>query len=243
MIDVLSPQPALSLTLDEAQRRPIPPGRLREVVTDMECRTAPTDPPPPLPVGVRLVRHAGDLTWDVFGPIFHAVGAPWMWRDRLHRTPEAEAAHLADPGVVIHLLARVTDGAILGFCEMDCRDPAAGFKVLYFGLMPDVIGGGLGRALFAHALADAWTQRPSRIALDTCTHDSPRAVGFYEKFGFQVVGSPRVTEFDDPRRTGLLPPSAGADIPWAPLTERPPALRTNAETPAPETSAAETSAP
>ncbi|MQX35719.1 GNAT family N-acetyltransferase [Roseospira navarrensis] len=226
MTPVLTPTPALSLTLDEARARPIPPGRLRETVTDMEGRTPPAGPPPPLPDDLRLVRHAGTLSWEAFAPLFFAVGAPWLWRDRLYRSEAEEIAHLADPGIVIHILERAADGARLGFCEMDGRDPAAGFKVLYFGLIPEAIGGGRGRLLFAHALADAWAMGPSCIRLDTCTHDHPKAVAFYEGFGFVATGQ-RVTEADDPRLTGLLPRETGPTIPLAPLTERPPALRTD----------------
>jgi GNAT superfamily N-acetyltransferase len=212
--------------VDEARTRPVPPGRLRETVTDMESRTPPAAPPPPMPADLRLVRHAGTLTWAAFKPLFLAVGAPWIWRDRLYRSEAAEAAHLADPGVVVHVLERAADGTRVGFCEMDCRDPGAGFKVLYFGLIPQAIGGGRGRLLFAHALADAWAMGPSCIRLDTCTHDHPKAVAFYQAFGFAVTGR-RVTEADDPRLTGLLPRDAGPTIPLAPLVERPPMLRTD----------------
>ncbi|WP_299439445.1 N-acetyltransferase [uncultured Rhodospira sp.] len=225
-MSALMASPSESMTVDEAMRRPIGPGRLRETVTDMAARTPPDDPPAPLPTGVSVARHAGTLTWATFAPLFHAVGAPWLWRDRLTRSPAEQEAHLADPGVVVHVLHDGV-GAALGFCEMDCRDAAAGFRVLYFGLVPDAIGGGLGRALFARALADAWHMGPVCIRLDTCTHDHPRAVDFYRRFGFSVTGR-RVVEADDPRLTGLLPRDAAAHVPLAPLVERPPALRTDA---------------
>ncbi|MBB4264912.1 GNAT family N-acetyltransferase [Roseospira visakhapatnamensis] len=219
----LTPTPSVSMTLAEAMARPIPPGRLRETVTYMECHQPPEQPQPPLPPGVTLARHAGTLTWADFGPLFHAVGDPWLWRDRLLWPREAIDAHMADPGIVIHLLAR--DGQPLGFCEMDRRDPADGVSVLYFGLVPRAIGGGLGRALFIHALADAWAESPACVRLNTCTHDSPRALAFYQAYGFAVVDR-RVTEADDPRLTGILPAEAGARFPLAPLITRPPALST-----------------
>lgn len=218
------PAPSVSMTLAEAMARPIGPGRLRETVTYMECHQPPEEAPPPLPAGVALERHAGTLTWADFAPLFHAVGDPWLWRDRLLWTPPEIDAHMADPRIVIHVLLK--DGRRLGFCEMDRRDPADGFAVLYFGLVPDAIGGGLGQALFGHALADAWAEAPPCVRLNTCTHDSPRAPAFYQAHGFGAVDR-RVTETDDPRLTGLLSPEAGAGIPLAPLTERPPALRTS----------------
>lgn len=207
-------------------RRPVPPGRLRETVTDMASDRPPETPPPPVPEGFGLVRHAGTLTWAAFAPLFHAVGNPWLWRDRLLRSPAEQDAHLSDPGVVVHILRRDADATDLGFCEMDCRNPAAGFRVLYFGLVPEAIGGGLGRLLFIHALHDAWRHDPTCIRLDTCTHDHPRAVAFYQRFGFTVTGR-RVVEADDPRLTGLLPHKAAPHIPLALLSERPPTLRTD----------------
>jgi len=220
-----SPAPRRVLSLDDARAEPIPPGRLRELVTDMEAaRPDPVPDPPPVPAGVGVTRHAGTLSWETFGPLFRAVGAPWLWRDRLLRDADEEARHLADPGIVIHVLERTADGDRLGFCEMDRRDPAAP-RVLYFGLCPDAIGGGLGRLLFAHALAEAWAAGAAVIRLDTCTHDHPKARAFYASFGFRVTGQ-RVVEADDPRLTGLLPRDCAPAVPVAPLTERPPALRT-----------------
>lgn len=222
-----------TLTLEEAMATPIPPGRLRELVTDMDLdRPAEAgqgaDPPCPL-AGLRLVRHAGTLTWARFGPLFRAVGEPWLWRDRLRRSAGEEARHLADPGIVIHIVERIADAAWLGFCEMDRRDPAAP-RVLYFGLRPDVIGGGLGRWLFDCALAETWRAGARVVRLDTCTHDHPGARAFYESVGFRATGQ-RVVEADDPRLDGLLSPDTAPAVPLAPLVERPPALRTDPHQP------------
>lgn len=223
------PMAPRAFSLEEAMAAPIPPGRLRELVTDMALER-PADAGHganvqcPVP-GLALLRHAGTLTWARFGPLFRAVGAPWLWRDRLRRTPAEEARHLADPGIVIHVVERTADGAWLGFCEMDRRDPAAP-RVLYFGLRPDAIGGGLGRWLFARALAEAWQGGARVVRLDTCTHDHPRARAFYESFGFRATGQ-RVVEADDPRLEGLLPADVAPAVPLAPMVERPPALRTD----------------
>ncbi len=221
-----APSPRRVLTLGAARVTPIPPGRLRELVTDMEARAPESVPdPPPPPSGRRLCRHAGTLTWQSFGPLFRAVGAPWLWRDRLLRSPDEEARHLARSDVVIHLLEDTSNDRALGFCEMDRRDPAAP-RVLYFGLRPDAIGCGLGRLLFGHALAETWRAGARVIRLDTCTHDHPGARAFYESFGFRTTGQ-RVVEADDPRHTGLLPPATAPAVPLAPMIERPPALRTD----------------
>lgn len=223
------PTPPRALSLSDAMVTPIPPGRLRELVTDMELDRPPEagqGAGPPCPVdGIRLVRHAGTLTWDRFGPLFRAVGEPWLWRDRLRRSAEEEARHLADPGIVVHIVERIADAAWLGFCEMDRRDPAAP-RVLYFGLRPDAIGGGLGRWLFDCALTETWRAGAEVVRLDTCTHDHPRARAFYESVGFRATGQ-RVVEADDPRLDGLLPRETAPAVPLAPLVERPPALRTD----------------
>lgn len=225
-LEVFTPAPRRVLSLDDARAEPIPPGRLRELVTDMEApRPDPVPDTPPVPAGIGVTRHAGTLSWETFGPLFRAVGAPWLWRDRLLRDPNEEARHLADPGIVIHILEDTTDGRRLGFCEMDRRDPAAP-RVLYFGLRPDAIGAGLGRVLFAHALTEAWRDGAAVIRLDTCTHDHPKARAFYASFGFQATAR-RVVEADDPRLTGLLPRDCAPAVPVAPLAERPPAVRTD----------------
>jgi GNAT superfamily N-acetyltransferase len=59
-------------------------------------------------------------------------------------------------------------------------------EIAYFGLMPDYIGRGLGPALLGWALERAWSYRPRRVWLHTCSLDHPKALAVYRRAGFEV---------------------------------------------------------
>jgi ribosomal protein S18 acetylase RimI-like enzyme len=144
------------------------------------------------------------------------VGAPWLWWERLALGDDALAAVVEDPRVEVRLLR--TRGAVLGFCELDRRDPA-NIEIAFLGLVPEAIGRGVGRLLLAATLKAAWTGPARRVWLHTCDHDHPRALAFYQSAGFRVVRVETV-EIQDPRLTGLLPEAAA---PHVPLAQRAPA--------------------
>ena len=76
----------------------------------------------------------------------------------------------------------------------------------YFGLMPHAVGTGLGR-YFIDAIVDlAWLDGTTRLWVHTCDLDHPRAIGVYQKAGFQAFDQ-YVQTLPDPRLVGLpLPP-------------------------------------
>ena len=117
---------------------------------------------------------------------------------------------LSDPAVDAIALTR--DGQDIGLLELDFRE-ADECEVAFFGLVPDAIGGGLGRFLMGQAIALASARGVSRLWLHTCTLDHPGAVAFYRKIGF--VPYKRAIEItEDPRLDGTMPRHAAA---WLPL--------------------------
>jgi GNAT superfamily N-acetyltransferase len=92
------------------------------------------------------------------------------------------AAIIADPAVDVHVLWRA--GVPVGFAELDRRRPPE-IVLTYLGLVPEVIGRGLGRYLLDHTVAAAWRHRPTRLWLHTCTLDHPRALELYLETGFR----------------------------------------------------------
>ncbi len=57
-------------------------------------------------------------------------------------------------------------------------------NISYFGLMPEAQGKGLGFFFLYHACMNAWAQPISRLLVNTCTLDSPRALPLYQRMGF-----------------------------------------------------------
>ena len=186
-----------------------PPGAGRIIttlVTYLEMTTPPaTSPrPPPRPgLEVRLARRPS----VAFYRFLHAaVGEAWTWTVRRCLSDAELAGILEDPRVEVNVLW--ADGVPAGYAELDRRDPPD-VELAYFGLMPELIGQGLGAYLLDWAIHHAWRPRPRRLWLHTCDLDHPRALDFYQKAGFRIYDR-RTTEahlppgVPEPRRRALL---------------------------------------
>jgi GNAT superfamily N-acetyltransferase len=167
----------------------------------------PVSPPDP---AARIARL--DPVEDAFYlALFQAIGAPWLWFERL-RLPAAERQALfADPGYEVRVLFR--DDKACGLAELDRRTPRE-VEIVYLGVTPEIIGHGFGRFLFADTLAAAWAGAPGRVWLHTCSFDHPGAIAFYRAAGFAPYREEEIW-IDDPRLTGVLPRGCAPQIPLA----------------------------
>jgi GNAT superfamily N-acetyltransferase len=59
-------------------------------------------------------------------------------------------------------------------------------EIAYFGLLPHAVGTGQGGALLSAAVERAWEMGASRVYVNTCTLDHPRALENYQKRGFRL---------------------------------------------------------
>jgi prephenate dehydrogenase len=116
--------------------------------------------------------------------LYREVGRPWHWLDRLPWPDDRIRAHTASPNVEIWLLSYDTIPA--GFAELE-RGADGSVEIVYFGLLPDFIGRGVGRAFLDAVVARAWDGGTTRVWLHTCTLDHPRALPRYLSGGFRVV--------------------------------------------------------
>lgn len=183
-------------------------GALAAVVTYLEM----TAPPPARPEHasdswvLRPVA-APDLDW--YRGLYRRVGADWLWSSRLSLSDKALSEMLGAAGVVIHALS--AEGRDEGLLELDFR-VAGECELTFFGLSPQLVGQGAGRWLMNRALAMAWSRPIERFWLHTCTLDAPQALPFYMRSGF-VPYARKVEVYDDPRLTGVLPPTAAPQVP------------------------------
>jgi GNAT superfamily N-acetyltransferase len=186
----------------------LPPGKLANVATSLEMRARPVRTLTPFPADLAL-RRMDARNLEGYRALFRAVGADLMWFSRLVM-PDAElAAILSDPAVESFALVRgpETLGMLeLNFAKMpDC-------ELAFYGLVPEAIGGGLGRSLMDESIRRAWAKPISRYWVHTCTFDSPLALPFYMRSGF--VPYARMVEIhDDPRLIGKMDVEASAQIP------------------------------
>jgi GNAT superfamily N-acetyltransferase len=60
-------------------------------------------------------------------------------------------------------------------------------NIAYFGLMPEAQGKHLGFFFLYHTCMNAWAHPISRLLVNTCTLDSPRALPLYQRMGFHAL--------------------------------------------------------
>jgi len=155
-------------------------------VTYLEMTARPVLPHPPMPTGPTAVLVAAERppAW-YFLALYDAVGAEYEWTDLRHR-PSAELEDfLHHPRVTLYTLLRA--GWPSGFFVLDCRGDSA-CDLAYFGLVPQVIGRGLGKYLLVNAVHMAW-DRPgvAKLTVNTNSLDHPRALPLYQQAGFHPV--------------------------------------------------------
>lgn len=187
---------------------PVPEGHLATVVTHLEMRSKPELRPIQTPAGLELVKHS-DPAPDVYKDLFRTIGEDYLWFSRLHMTDEALSEIFSDPNYALYTLQK--EGQDLALLELDFRKKG-NCELAFFGLTSDLIGTGAGRYLMNQAITLAWEQPITRFHVHTCTLDSPQALTFYMRSGFQPYKQ-EVEIAPDPRKTGHIRPDAAPKIP------------------------------
>lgn len=183
-------------------------GALAAVVTYLEMTAAPLLRPEPAAASWSL-RPMAQPGLDWYRDLYRRVGADWLWSSRLSLTDAALSAVLGAPGVAVHSLMK--DGRDEGLLELDFRVPGE-CELAFLGVTPALVGHGAGRWLMNRAVALAWSQPIRRFWVHTCTLDAPEALPFYLRSGFAPYAR-KVEVYDDPRLSGVLPPTAAPQVP------------------------------
>ncbi|TPG15397.1 GNAT family N-acetyltransferase [Sphingomonas oligophenolica] len=194
---------------------PVADGEIATVVTTLRMSERPRLRPTP-ESRLRLVRWSAP-TPARYRVLFRRIGEPWLWYSRLALDEAALVAIISDARVEVNAVVDPA-GIEIGMVELDLRTPGC-CEIAYFGLVPDLTGRGHGRWLMAETLARAWRPGIEAVGVNTCTLDSPRALGFYRAQGFAVVRRTLET-FPDPRIAGLLPREAAPQIPYLATSRR-----------------------
>ena len=173
--------------------------------TYLEMRSAPTRASIPAPAGRCALMRSHHPTVSYYRYLYDAVGRDWLWYERLLLSDSELQELITADGVEIYVL--YVEGTPAGFVELSF-EIAGECEVRYFGMMPEVIGGGYGRYLLNWAIDHAWEKDIERLWLHTCTLDSPKALPFYQRAGFRPYLQ-ETHEVPDPRpimaRHGFAP--------------------------------------
>ncbi len=139
--------------------------------------------------------------------LYVTVGAPWKWYMRLDWSWQKWHDFLRRPGVETWIAYQ--GASPIGYFELD-RGANGVTEIVYFGLIPEFVGQGLGRSFLEDAIASAWANEEKRIWLHTCTLDHPNALPNYLQRGFSIF---KEEDFEDMIPSGPLEPWPGANKP------------------------------
>lgn len=155
--------------------------RVPTTVTFLEMKARPHAIPPPQPKGKIALLRAEHPSTHFYRYLYDAVGRTYKWVDRKKLSDGALAELLADERIEVYVL--YADGCPAGFAELDFRTPEIA-QLAYFGLIGDYIGRRLSYFFLYHTTLNAWAKPISKLLVNTCTLDHPRALPLYQRLGF-----------------------------------------------------------
>ena len=172
-------------------------------VTWLEMRSPDRRSPAPGVVEPTAILRAERPTISFYRYLYGTVGADWNWFMRRRLSDAELAAIIHDDRVEVFVL--YVRGVPAGYVELDRRVEGE-VEIAYFGLIPEYVGRGFGRYLLDWGLGRAWSYRPGRVWLHTCSLDHPRALGVYQSAGLEVYD--RTVEHEPVEHLLFLPGAA-----------------------------------
>lgn len=118
-----------------------------------------------------------------------SVGSQWDWTDRLSWS-EDDWRPYVDRDVLKTFVGQL-NGSDVGYFELEVQ-VSGNVEIVYFGLLPEYIGKGLGGPLLSAAVDRAW-ELPctERVWVHTCTQDHKHALDNYRARGFKLFKTER----------------------------------------------------
>ncbi|NWJ47921.1 MAG: GNAT family N-acetyltransferase [Chloroflexi bacterium] len=116
--------------------------------------------------------------------LYGTVGRDYQWIDRLSWTDHQLNEYLASPNIAIWVA--YYRGTPAGYIELASEASEPGTEIVYFGLIPQFHGYGIGKHLLSFGVQRAWEAQPERVWLHTCTLDGKYALNNYLKRGFNI---------------------------------------------------------
>ena len=157
------------------------PQRVPTVVTFLEMPGRPSAAAPPQPRIKHVILKAERPPVHFYRYLYDTVGRGYKWVDRKKLGDAALAEVLADPDIELFVL--YAEGCPAGMAELDFRLEGTG-QLAYFGLTPEFVGRRIGSYFLHQAIVNAWDRPISRLLVNTCTLDHPRALPLYQRMGF-----------------------------------------------------------
>ncbi len=137
-----------------------------------------------IPKGYSIEKNE-NLDAETYLKMYSAIGEGYNWTDRLLMDKNELLQIIHNKEVYIYPFYEGANFA--GYCEFDYRNKPD-VELVYFGLIPNYQGKGIGKQFLNSVLNMAFHLQPSpnRLWLTTCDMDHPSALTNYLKRGFTI---------------------------------------------------------
>ncbi|MGF1517405.1 MAG: GNAT family N-acetyltransferase [Nodosilinea sp.] len=115
--------------------------------------------------------------------LYANVGGQWHWHERLAWSRDRWLTYLSQPE--IETWVAYLAGTPAGYVELG-QQPSGDVEIIYFGLLPQFIGQGIGGHLLTMGVKRAWAITARRVWVHTCSLDGPYAYKNYKSRGFAL---------------------------------------------------------
>ncbi|MAZ87269.1 MAG: GNAT family N-acetyltransferase [Cellvibrionaceae bacterium] len=139
-----------------------------------------------------LSTELGNANSEVNSWFYHHVGKKWQWHDRANWTGSQWNDYVQTSDVITGVGYLAQDE--IGYFELERQNHGADVELVYFGLLPEFVGGGLGAGLLTAAIESAWALKPKRVWVHTCNQDHPYALRNYQSRGFEIYKTEKSTQ-------------------------------------------------
>jgi len=158
---------------------------LKARVTHLEMTTQsvaaiaiPTRPP------IALL-HAKNMPVHFYRYLYEQIGKEHHWYERRVLSDDAILEIIHAPTTHLHVL--YVNGCPAGFFELSNENAPESVEIVYFGLLPEYQGMGLGKWFLHNAIQNGWQLGGQKLTVHTNTLDHPAALTLYQKMGFSPV--------------------------------------------------------
>jgi GNAT superfamily N-acetyltransferase len=115
--------------------------------------------------------------------LYRSVGGNWYWYEKADWTYRQWLEYALNPH--LHTWVAYLKGTPAGYFQLEVQ-PEGNIEIVYFGLLEQFSGMGLGGYLLTCALEEAWRLGAKRVWVHTCSLDSPAALANYQARGMQL---------------------------------------------------------
>ena len=125
---------------------------------------------------------------------YKQVGKKHRWIDRLSWSDEKWYSYISNQNLETYVISENDD--LAGFFELLYNPELKETEILYFGLLEEYIGKGIGGYALSVAIKKSFEKNIKRVWLHTCTLDHPNALKNYIARGMTVFKKENINILD-----------------------------------------------